>query len=53
MKLRTKVANRYRHPIHVDELYRARCECGWVGPVREWQLDVDADRAAHWKATGS
>ena len=53
MKLRTKIANRFRHPIHVDQLYRARCECGWRGPVREWQIDADEDCYSHWHATGS
>lgn len=47
--IKDRIRQLARHPSHVDYLYRARCECGWVGPVREFEMDADDDRGAHWR----
>lgn len=49
MRLLSAVRTRFQHPTYVDHLYRARCECGWTGPVREDEWDAQDDRGAHWQ----
>lgn len=47
MRLRNRIRTRLGHYSTIDRLHRARCDCGWVGPVRECSVIADEDRSDH------
>jgi hypothetical protein len=34
-------------PVRIGQRWRARCACGWEGPLRDDKRDADDDALAH------